>query len=59
MDFTTEDRLDPADFNRILWKGMMGNKPYPAVPAGTDLRRNREELLARYRRSLEQKAVQP
>jgi hypothetical protein len=54
MDFTTEDRVDPADFNRILWKGMMGRKPYPAAPAGTDLRQNREELLARYRRSLKQ-----
>jgi hypothetical protein len=49
MDFTTEDRVDPADFNRILWKGMMGKKPYPAFPAGVDLRQNREELLARYR----------
>jgi hypothetical protein len=52
MDFTTEDRVDPADFNRILWKGMMGRKPSPAVPDGTDLRKNRAELLARYRRSL-------
>jgi len=58
MDFTSEDRVDPADFNRILWKGMMGHKPYPAAPAGTDLRQNREELLARYRRSLKQKAAQ-
>ena len=40
-----------ADFNRILWKGLMGNKPYPAAPTGMDLRQNREELLARYRRS--------
>ena len=55
MDFTDEDRVDPADFNRILWKGMMGNKPYPAAPTGTDLRQNREELLARYRQSLKQK----
>ncbi len=58
MDFTTEDRVDPADFNRILWKGMMGNRPYPVAPAGTDLRQNREELLARYRQSLKQKAAQ-
>ena len=46
MDFTTEDRLDPADFNRILWKGLMGNKSYPAAPTGKDLRQNREKLLA-------------
>ena len=58
MDFTTEDRVDPEDFNRILWKGLMGNKPYPATPTGMDLRQNREELLARYRQSLKQKAAQ-
>ena len=57
MDFTTEDRLDPADFNRILWKGLMGNKPYPAVASGMDLRQDRQELLARYRRSLKQKTA--
>jgi hypothetical protein len=47
MDFTSEDRMDFADYNRILWKGLMGNKPYPADPTGIDLRQNREELLAR------------
>jgi len=57
MDFTTEDRLDPADFNHILWKGLMGNKPYPAAPTGMDLRQNRGELLARYRRSVKQKSA--
>jgi YVTN family beta-propeller protein len=51
MNFATEDRLDPADFNRILWKGIMGDKPYPATPTGLDLRRNREDLLSRYRQS--------
>lgn len=30
MDFTDADRVDPLEFNRILWKGMIGNKPYPA-----------------------------
>jgi hypothetical protein len=30
MDFTDADRVDPADFNRILWKGLMRGKPYPA-----------------------------
>ena len=58
MDFSDADRVDSAAFNRILWKGMMGSKPYPAAPAGTDLRQNREELLARYRLSLKQKATQ-
>ncbi len=58
MDFTTEDRFDFAGFNRILWKGLMGDQPYPAAPTGMDLRQNREELLARYRRSLKPKAAQ-
>jgi hypothetical protein len=57
MDFDDADLVDPAGFNRILWKGMMGNKPYPATPTGLDLRRNREDLLARYLRSLKQKAA--
>jgi hypothetical protein len=26
----------------------MGNRPYPAAPAGVDLRENRAELFARY-----------
>lgn len=46
MDFTDADRLDAGAFNRILWTGLMGDKPYPAGPTGKDLRQNREELLA-------------
>ena len=52
MDFEAEDRVDPLDFNHILWKGLKGNKPYPAATTGLDLRLNREALLARYRRSV-------
>jgi YVTN family beta-propeller protein len=52
MDFTSEDRFDFARYNRVLWEGLMGNKPYPAASTGMDLRQNREELLERYRRSL-------
>jgi YVTN family beta-propeller protein len=57
MNFKDEDRVDPLDFNHILWKGLMGNRPYPAKPTGADLRQNRAELLARYRRSLKQKTA--
>ena len=57
MDFSDADRVDAAVYNRILWKGMMGNKPYPAGPTGLDLRQNREKLLASYRRSLKQKTA--
>jgi len=56
MDFTSEDRVDPAEFNRILWQGIMGAQAYPAQPGGADLRQNRKELLARYRQSLKSPA---
>jgi DNA-binding beta-propeller fold protein YncE len=58
MDFSDADRIDSAVYNRILWKGMMGNKPYPAGPTGLDLRQDREKLLASHRRSLKQAAAQ-
>jgi hypothetical protein len=51
MDFDDEDEVDPRDFNHVLWKGLMGGKPYPAAPTGLDMRANRAELLARYEKS--------
>ncbi|MGB6874424.1 MAG: bifunctional YncE family protein/alkaline phosphatase family protein [Candidatus Acidiferrales bacterium] len=46
MDFSVEDRIDSAKFNRILWEGLAGeNVPYPVVRNGRDLRDNRGELL--------------
>ncbi len=36
MDFSAEDRFNFAVYNRILWTGLMGDKPYPALPAGLD-----------------------
>jgi hypothetical protein len=47
MDYDEEDKLDTQRFNRELWKGMMGNKPYPESRSGLDLRENRAALLAR------------
>ncbi|MFC0401400.1 bifunctional YncE family protein/alkaline phosphatase family protein [Paraburkholderia rhizosphaerae] len=29
FDFSKEDRIPPELFNHVLWKGVMGNKPYP------------------------------
>jgi YVTN family beta-propeller protein len=58
MDFSSEDRFNFADYNRILWKGLMGDKPYPAAPTGLDLRQNRKELLARHQSLSNQKAPQ-
>ncbi len=34
MDFSQADRIPTEKFNRILWKGMMGGKPYPALKPG-------------------------
>jgi len=46
FDFSIEDHINSAQFNRILWKGLMGAKvPYPKVRDGRDLRRNRGALL--------------
>ena len=48
FDFSQEDRLcDPEKFNRIIWEGLHGNKPYPTVRSGLDLRQNWKELLRR------------
>ncbi len=37
VDFTSEDKMDFASYNRILWTGLMGGQPYPDTPAGADL----------------------
>ncbi|MCL2450590.1 MAG: hypothetical protein FWD17_16705, partial [Polyangiaceae bacterium] len=31
FDFSDADRVNPQAFNRVLWKGMMGDKPYPTL----------------------------
>jgi DNA-binding beta-propeller fold protein YncE len=48
MDYDEEDKLDTPRFNRELWKGLMGNKPYPRERSGKNLRENRQALLALY-----------
>ena len=45
MDFSVEDRIDFNSYNHILWRGLMGDKPYRETPSGLDLRQNRAELL--------------
>jgi hypothetical protein len=54
VDFTSEDRMDFASYNRILWEGLMGDTPYPAAYTGLDLRQNRAEFLASYQASLKE-----
>jgi YVTN family beta-propeller protein len=58
MDFKDADLNDDDDFNHILWKGMMGRKPYPKAPTGLDLRENRDQLLARYQKAMKKNAAQ-
>ena len=45
MDFSAPDRIDFGRYNHILWEGLMGPKPYPAIRSGLDLRLNRAQLL--------------
>jgi hypothetical protein len=45
FDFSKEDRVDPELFNRVIWHGLMGDKPYPTDRSGADLRQNRDRLL--------------
>jgi len=43
LDFSDSDRVDPLLYNRILWKGMMGNKPYPASLRAKQIRYEDDE----------------
>jgi DNA-binding beta-propeller fold protein YncE len=45
FDFSQEDRVPTQLFNRVIWEGLMGDRPYPTVRSGADLRKNREQLL--------------
>jgi YVTN family beta-propeller protein len=52
FDFSDADKIDSDAFNRVIWQGMKGEDvPYPAVRSGADLRKNRAELLKRWRES--------
>jgi YVTN family beta-propeller protein len=55
LDFTKEDLVDGEEYNHILWKGLMGNRPYPETPSGLDLRENRAQLLSNYNRAKKRK----
>ena len=39
FDFSTEDRLDSAAYNALLWQGINGDAPYPSVRNGRNRRR--------------------
>jgi YVTN family beta-propeller protein len=35
MDFSEADQVPAAKFNRVLWTGLMGRKPYPTIKGRT------------------------
>jgi YVTN family beta-propeller protein len=59
FDFSVEDKVDAAAYNRIVWQGVLGDfVPYPTARSGQDLRQNRKRLLAEYRKQLLARAAQ-
>jgi YVTN family beta-propeller protein len=42
FDFSEADRVPAAKFNRVLWKGLMGAKPYPDLNSHVALQHVRE-----------------
>ena len=65
LDFSDADRVDPLLYNRILWKGMMHDRPYPAslmkTHADDDDDKERGKVArgsANYRESGAEKAAQ-
>ena len=43
FDFSDADRVPPARFNRVVWRGLMGRKPYPAADRPRRLADNRSD----------------
>jgi hypothetical protein len=43
FDFSEADRVPPDQFNRVIWKGLMGRKPYPAIAGLTTNRRDDDD----------------
>jgi hypothetical protein len=42
FDFSDADRVPPGKFNKVLWKGLMGGKPYPAMAGSATARKDDE-----------------
>jgi DNA-binding beta-propeller fold protein YncE len=52
FNFEELDSLDSEAFNLVLWAGIKGEQvPYPAHRSGADLRKNRKQLIAKWRQS--------
>jgi len=48
-DFSTIDAGEFGAGNQVLWRGLMGNEPYPTRRSEADLRKDRASVLARWR----------
>lgn len=46
FNFSTEDRLPADAFNRLVWQGVMGDRPYPEERSGQILATRRAQQLA-------------
>ena len=42
FDFTEADQVPTAKFNKILWKGLKGTKPYPQHQNGAELEKEQD-----------------
>ena len=56
MNFRVEDDFNFSRYDHILWKGLMGNRPYPKGTTGLDLSHNRATLLRKYHAAQENAA---
>jgi YVTN family beta-propeller protein len=45
QSFSRADDLDEGSFNLALWRGLMGDRPFPTERDGRDLSQNRKRLL--------------
>jgi hypothetical protein len=43
FDFSDADRVPPARFNMVVWKGLMGRKPYPTRLGGHSSRQRADD----------------
>jgi hypothetical protein len=49
LSFDGPDRNDALAYDKLLWEGIVGDRPYPSARSRKDLRANRSALLQRVR----------
>lgn len=43
FDFSDADRVPPAQYNKVLWQGLKGDLPYPALVGSSTVRRDGDD----------------